>query len=106
LVEDVLIYATFFCNTESLGFHVHDLMLHSIREWAAQSQNIRYIFTGMYEAGKGTADFYLQRGCGIIKKPALYRINRLTLVLLKTLMPKKYEQLCGHYERTKEGDEE
>ena len=106
LLEDVLIYATFFCSTESLSLHVHDLMLHSIREWAAKSQNIRYIFTGMYEAGKGTADFYLQRGCRIIRKPALYRINRLTLVLLRTLMPKQYEQLCGHYERTKEADEE
>jgi hypothetical protein len=106
LVEDVLIYATFFCNTESLGFNVHDLMLHSVREWAAKSENIRYIFTGMYEPGKGTADFYLQRGCRIVRKPALYRINRLALVLLRTLMSKQYEQLCGDYERTKEGDEE
>jgi hypothetical protein len=98
LVEDVLIYATFFCTTESLRLYVSDLMLHSIREWAAEVQNIRYIFTGMYKAGKGTVDFYLLRGCKIIRKPALYRINRLTLVLLRTLMPKQYERLCGHYE--------
>ncbi len=106
LVEDVLIYATFFCTTASLRLHVSDLMLHSIREWAGKSQNIRYIFVGNYHAEKSTFGFYLLRGCKIVKKPALYQINRLTLFFLKTLMPKEYEQLRGHYERTNEKNED
>ncbi len=101
LVEDVLIYATFFCTTASLRLYVSDLMLHSIREWAGKFKNIRYIFTGMYYPAKGTVDFYLLRGCKIIRKPALYRINWLTLFLLRTLMPKEFERLCGHYEERK-----
>jgi hypothetical protein len=106
LVEDSLIYATFFCSAESLRLHISDLMLHSIREWAAQSKDIRYISAGMHGAKKSIVNFYLLRGCKIIRKPALYRMNRLTLTLLRTLMPKQHERLCGHYERTKEEDEE
>jgi hypothetical protein len=106
LVEDVLIYATFFCSTESLRLNVSDLMLHSIREMAAKSESIRYIFAGVYHGKTGTADFYLLRGCKIITKPALNRVNRLILFLLKTLKPKRYEQLCGQYKRTEKGDEE
>ncbi len=101
LVEDVLIYATFFSTTASLRLHVSDLMLHSIREWAGKFQHIHYIYTGMFHTKTGKVDFYLLRGCKIIRKPALYRINPLMLILLKTLMPKQYELLCGHYERTK-----
>jgi len=98
LVDDILIYATFFCSNKALSLHVSDLMLHSIRELAAESQNIRYIFTGMYEPKKGTVAFYLFRGCKIIRKPSLYRINWLALFLLRILMPKQYQRLCGNYE--------
>ena len=98
LVEDVLIYSTFFCSNESLRLNISDLMLHSIREMVGKTQNIRSIYVGMYQRDQGTSDFYIFRGCKIRQKPALYRINRLTLVLLRNLMPKQYGRLCGQYE--------
>jgi len=97
LLEDTLYYAIFFCDTESLRSQLSGLMLHSLREWAAECKCARQIFAGLCknEGGKGVDDFYLQRGCKLVKKPALLQINPLTAFLLRRFLPGEYDRLIG-----------
>jgi len=95
LVEDTLCYATFFCNTESLRLGLSDLMLHFLREAVAGGQCAKQIFAGLYKGGKGLDDFYLLRGCKLVRKPALLHINPLAAFFLKRFLPEQYARLKG-----------
>ncbi len=97
LVDDTLFYATFFCDTRSMRLHISDLMLHFVRE-AAASLKVSQIFSGMYKGGNSLDDFYLLRGCKLLKKPALFRVNPLAKIILARCMPKQYLQLKGCFE--------
>ena len=95
LVEDSLCYATFFCNIESLRLGLSDLMLHFVREAVAEGQYAKQIFAGLYKGGKGLDDFYLLRGCKLVKKPALLHINPVAKALLMRFLPEQYARLRG-----------
>jgi hypothetical protein len=103
LVENILFYATFFCDDDSLRLNVSDLMLHTIRELAAQHDAVQGLYAGIYEGKRGTTDFYRLRGCMVISKPAIFRTNPVALLLLKNLMPLKYQQLIGDFKVSDEG---
>ena len=95
LVEDTLCYATFFCNAESLRLGLSDLMLHFVREAVAEGQCAKQIFAGLYKGGKGLDDFYLLRGCKLVRKPALLHLNPLAAFFLKCFLPEQYARLRG-----------
>lgn len=97
LVEDTLVYATFFCDTVSMRLHLSDLMLHFMRENAA-SQGVRRIFAGLYKGGNGLDDFYLLRGCEKVSEPAWLRVNPCARLALARFLPKQYLQLQGRFE--------
>lgn len=98
LVEDTMVYSTFFCDSESLKRHVTGYMLHTMRETLAGCQDIKQIFIGnwKYNGARGVDDFYLARGCKLIRKPARLQLNPLAAVILKWLLPKQHGQLMGN----------
>ncbi len=100
LVGDTLCYPTVFCDSESLRSHLSGFMLHSVREACAQGKCASRIFAGLtkIESGKSVDDFYLQRGCKLVRKPALLHLNPLVGLLLKHCLPKQYAQLRGDME--------
>ena len=95
LFEDTLCYATFFCNTESLRLGLSDLMLHFVREAVAKGQCAEQIFAGLYKGGNGLDDFYLLRGCKLVRKPALLHINPVAKAFLMRFLPEQYARLVG-----------
>jgi hypothetical protein len=97
LVENTLIYASFFCDTQSMRFHVSDLMLHFIRD-AAALQGISRIFCGLCKPGNRLDDFYLLRGCEAVRKPAMVELNPLAEFVLARCLPNQYLQLHGSFE--------
>lgn len=95
-IEGTLIYATFFCDSESLRLNLSGLMLHAVREAAANNRDVEQIYIGMGKKEKGLDDFYLLRGCKMIRKPTFLYLNPFARVLLKWSMTKKYSQIWGH----------
>jgi hypothetical protein len=95
-VHDVLLYSTFFADTASLKLHMSDLMLHTVREMAAQQSGIKRILAGKYGGGIGSDTHYLLRGCIIERKPARYIVNPpLAGPILQTLAPAQFRKLLG-----------
>jgi hypothetical protein len=101
LVEDTLCYAMFFCNTESLRLGLSDLMLHSVRKGVAEGQCASRIFAGLYKGGTHLDDFYLFRGCRLVRKPAFLRLNPLAACLLKYFLPGDYARFNGESDEAK-----
>lgn len=95
LVEDTLCYAMFFCDTDSLHRGLPDLMLHSVRESVAAGKYARRIFAGVYHGGGGVDDFYLLRGCKIVRQPAYLYLNPLAAFFLRRFAPRQYARLLG-----------
>ena len=96
-IRDVLLYSTFFADTPSLKQHVCDLMLHTVRELAARQNGIHRILAGIYGGGIGPDTYYVLRGCKIERMPARYVFNRLTVLLLKALLPAQFRKLTGKF---------
>jgi len=99
LVEETLCYAMFFCNSESLRAGLSDLMLHTVRDAAAQSRRVKQIFSGMYKGGNGLDDFYLLRGCQVVRKPALLNVNPLAAFFLKHFLSRYYAHMRGEIQK-------
>jgi hypothetical protein len=95
LVEQTLLYSTFFCDDVSLRLYVSDLMLHVVRESAAACPQVKQIFAGMYKGGKGLDDFYLLRGCKLVRKPAHLHLNPSARFILQRFLPRQYQQMVG-----------
>lgn len=96
-VEQTLIYATFFSETESLRKGIGELMFHTIRETAMQKPEIREIVVGQYHGGNTIDKYYLLRGCKVVTKPANLRITTGARFILKCCLPQQYKMLCGRY---------
>ncbi|MCF7762205.1 MAG: hypothetical protein K9N62_00875 [Verrucomicrobia bacterium] len=97
-VEETLLYSTFFCNDESLHLCVADLMLHWTRSEVARCPGIKQIFAGMHKNERGLSDFYLQRGCELVRKPALFRLSPIAAAIVKWWFPGKHRMIAGHLE--------
>jgi len=102
-VGNTVIYATFFCDQESLRLNLSDLMLHTVREAAARVPKLRNIFVGMYKGQKGLDGFYLLRGCKLVRQPAMLRINPLVKFLLMRFRPADYQKLLGNFDTNDAG---
>ncbi len=63
LVDDIVFYATLFCNDRGLRSHASDLMLHDVREAAANSPGVRYISMGAPGGRRGLDVFKIRRRC-------------------------------------------
>ncbi|MBV8358970.1 MAG: hypothetical protein JO189_13695 [Deltaproteobacteria bacterium] len=95
-IEDLLLYATFFAETESLRHHISDLMLHTARQVAASQIGIRRVLAGRYGGGIGIDTFYLRRGCIIESKPAHYVITpSVAGSILQIVAPAQFRRLKG-----------
>ncbi|HWA29287.1 MAG TPA: hypothetical protein VG734_26790 [Lacunisphaera sp.] len=103
LTDGTLFYASFFCDDESMKRHLPGLMLHTVLESAAASQNVQQVFVGMFKGQRGLDDFYLQRGARLVRQPARLEINPVTRILLHAFLPKRYAQLLGHLPDDKAG---
>lgn len=95
LLENTVSYAMFFCNDKSLRLGLSDLMLHTVRDTTATERCATKIFAGLYKGGKGLDDFYLLRGCRLVRKPAFLRLNPLAELVLKRFAPREYRRLRG-----------
>lgn len=95
LVEDIIMYATFFSNDESLKLRVSEVMLHTIREMASKSQSAKYIYMGLRQAKESLNAFKMSRGCKIVSEPAFFRMNPLLLSLGKRFRKEDYKKLIG-----------
>lgn len=100
VVEQVLFTATFFSRSEALGEYVSDLMLHSLRERAAEDGTIRMIYASMAGMERGLDEFYLRRGAQLIPKPAQLYMNPVLRVALKTFKKSEFKKL-GSLEEAK-----
>ena len=94
-VEDVIYYATLFCNDDGLKLGASDLMLHVIRETASLCPQAKYIFLGPPGNRKGLDAFKLRRQCQILSEPALFRLNPLALLITKCFGSDNYRRLKG-----------
>ena len=103
LVGDTLLYSTFFCDDRNLKLYAPDLMLHTVREKAAALPGVRQIYAGMYKGGQGLDSFYLLRGCRLVQKPAVLRLNPAASLFLRLCLPSEFPKLRGEIdERGKE----
>lgn len=93
-VEDLVIDEIFFSNNESLDLKVTDFLLHTLRETAASS-DAAYIFRGLPSGHRTLDESKLTRGCKVMRKPALLRINPLALYAAKLFMKKSHDKLLG-----------
>jgi hypothetical protein len=92
-VDEVLVYTTFFCDTESMRRNLSDLMLHSVRSALAASGEAQAIYVGSYHGRKN--DFYALRGAHCVSLPARLRLNPLAEMALKRFNPRAYDRLLG-----------
>lgn len=94
-VEDTVVYSAFFCDNESLRFHIADLMLHAVREAAANCPDVTQLYAGMCSGERGLDSFYALRGCRLVRKPASIRLNPLAKAVLRFGLPRLYGKLLG-----------
>lgn len=94
-VEDTMIFASTFCDTESLRWFLPDLMLHSVREIASNSPGIVQLFAGMSKDERGLDDFHVLRGCKLLRKPAVIHLSPWAKGLLRFGKPHLYAKMLG-----------
>jgi hypothetical protein len=94
-VGDTVVYATSFCDTESLRWYLPDLMLHAVRVIASNHPEVNQLYAGMCVDERGLDGFYLLRGCRCVKKPAWLHLNPVTGLVLRIGMPHLYAKLLG-----------
>lgn len=94
-VEDTVVYATSFCDTESLRRYISDLLLHSVRVIAARHSQVAQVFAGMCIGERGLDEFYALRGCKLVEKPAILYLNPLARGVLRVAAPSVYKRLLG-----------
>jgi hypothetical protein len=97
-IDEFLLYSTFFADTASMKQHIGDLMLHTVRQLAAQQEGIQRILAGMYSGGTGCDRFDLLRGAKIERKPARYVMCPAPASsFLRTFLPAQYRKLTGDF---------
>ncbi|HPG40674.1 MAG TPA: hypothetical protein PLP19_16270 [bacterium] len=93
-VDDDIIDATFFADTESLALGISDYMVHIIREMAAKTTAHR-IFKGWATGVRGLDEFKILRGCQLVEFPAWFHINPITLYTVHLFMHNKFNKIIG-----------
>jgi hypothetical protein len=100
LVEDTVVYSSVFWTPEALRQNVSSLLLHSLRQSVASGGQAGQIFIGMHKSGAARRidDFYLARGCSLLRKPAILRVNPAAAACLRLLLPAEHAKLFGAFE--------
>ena len=93
-VEDLIIDDIFFSDTESLNLKVTDFLLHTIRETAA-STDAAYLFRGLPTGHRALDESKLMRGCKVLQKPSILRINPVARYAAKLFMKDSYAKLSS-----------
>jgi len=97
LVEDTVVSSTMFSEGQALIRNVNSLLLHALREAASETPEVRQIFISMASNSGRTSveEFFLVRGCELVRMPALLRLNPLARLYLRLRMPRRYAALLG-----------
>jgi hypothetical protein len=99
-VDDTVLYATFFAANEVLKLGGADLMLHAVRQAAADAPGVRRVFGTMFKGGGGHDSFYLYRGFQLVSRPAILRVNPILLLALRLCAPGYIARLRGEIPAT------
>lgn len=94
-LRDTIYYASVFCDDQSLRLSLYDLFWHTLRESAAAKQDVTRLFMGMYVHNAGLDNFKLLRGAKLVRQPAWLEINPVARLILKSVLPEKYQRLVG-----------
>jgi hypothetical protein len=94
-VEDVVLLATFFSNSDALPLRVLDVTLHVLRERAAALPGLQWLLLGKVSGKKGLDDSKLGRGAVVLSKPAFVSLNPLSRLALRLGVPGCYARLLG-----------
>ncbi len=94
-VGRTLVYATLFCETNSLKKNLGELMFHELRLLAAQEVGITEIFVRNYQGGNSLDNYYLMRGCKLVSKPAKIVMPAAVRAGIKYFLPKQHALLAG-----------
>jgi len=92
LVEHIIIGDTLFADDTGLKLNVTDFLYHTLREAAAHS-DAQYFYLGLPTGVKSLDQSKLSRGCKLLRMPACYEINPVTLSLVKVFMKSSYQKL-------------
>ena len=95
-VDHTLVYSTLICESDALHKNLGELMFHEVRQLAANHSGIRQIYVRNYHGGNSLDQYYLYRGCQLVRKPARLEIPRPFHALLRWILPRKYELLLGN----------
>jgi hypothetical protein len=95
LVNQTLVYATLFCETEALKKNLGELMFHELRALAAGDPRIAEIFVRNYQDGNSLDQFYLLRGCKLVSKPARLVLPAGIGAGIKFFLPRQHALLTG-----------
>ena len=95
LVGRTLVYATLFCETNSLKKNLGELMFHELRMLAAQTPGIQEIFVRSYQTGNSLDQYYLLRGCKLVSKPSRLEMSAVIGAGIKWFLPKQHALLTG-----------
>jgi len=95
-VNHTLVYSTLICESEALHKNLGELMFHEVRQLAARHAGISQIYVRNYHGGNSLDQYYLLRGCQLVRKPARLEVSQPFHALLRWVMPKKYELLLGN----------
>jgi hypothetical protein len=94
-VNQTLVCSTLVCESAAMHNKLGELMFHEMRLLASQLPGIKEIFVRTYQGGNSLDQYYLLRGCQLVRKPARMVIYSPIQLFLRRFMPKKYELLCG-----------
>lgn len=94
-VEDTVFFATLFSANEMLKLGGADLMLHTVRQAAANAAGVNRIFATMFKGGDGHDRFYLHRGFQQVSVPAVLRIHPGLALALRCCAPGAWAHLRG-----------
>lgn len=94
-VNQTLVYSTLICESEALHKNLGELMFHEIRQLAASQSGIKQIYVRNYHGGNTLDQYYLYRGCQLVRKPARLEIPQPFHSMLRWILPNKYELLLG-----------
>lgn len=99
-INKILVYATLFSTTESLKKNVGELMFHELRKIVVTHSAIKGIYVRPYQGGNRMDQYYLMRGCKLVRQPAHLKLPPLMSMFIRCLMPREYAVLCGEVTNT------
>jgi hypothetical protein len=96
-VNSTFIYSTLICESEALRRNLGELMFHEVRQLAAQHGGIRQMYVRNYHGGNSHDQYYLYRGCQLVRRPARLEIPQPFESMLRWMSPNRYARLLGSH---------